>query len=210
MNIIYFLLLKFFNEEKTNTILMIINSFLINVLQTNGISFITANIITSLQTNNKINTYHFFQWFILISIVFILLYHSYKYFQNKLLTKLRQWIRHHLIEIILKINNEKFSEMNFNKLNSPINRISSVSFMVFNDVITYLLPNISFLLIVAIYFLYKNTIFGIGFIIGNIILALYIWWHLQFIIKHNEEYEKQVTESERMLLDLYKQLSDAI
>jgi ABC-type bacteriocin/lantibiotic exporter with double-glycine peptidase domain len=210
MNIIYFLLLKFFNEEKTNTILMIINSFLINVLQTNGISFITANIITSLQTNNKINTYHFFQWFILISIVFILLYHSYKYFQNKLLTKLRQWIRHHLIEIILKINNEKFSEMNFNKLNSPINRISSVSFMVFNDVITYLLPNISFLLIVAIYFLYKNTIFGIGFIIGNIILALYIWWHLQFIIKHNEEYEKQVTESESYLIDILNNMDKIV
>ena len=97
MNIIYFLLLKFFNEEKTNTIMMVINSFLINVLQTNGISFITANIITSLQNTNKQNTYYFFQWFILVSIIFIILYHSYKYFQNKLLTKLRQWMRHNLI-----------------------------------------------------------------------------------------------------------------
>ena len=210
MNIIYFLLLKFFNEEKTNTIMMVINSFLINVLQTNGISFITANIITSLQTNNKINTYHFFQWFVLVSIVFILLYHSYKYFQNKLLTKLRQWMRHNLIEILLKINNEKFSEMNFTKLNSPINRISSVSFMVFNDIITYLLPNITFLLIVAIYFLYKNAIFGIGFIIGNIILVLFMWWHLQFIVKHNEEYEKQVTESESYLIDILNNMDKIV
>ena len=210
MNIIYFLLLKFFNEEKTNTIFMIINSFLINMLQTNGISFITANIITSLQQKNKINTYHFFQWFILISIVFIILYHSYKYFQNKLLTKLRQWMRHRLIEILLKINNEKFSEMNFTKLNSPINRISSVSFMVFNDIITYLLPNITFLFIVAIYFLYKNTIFGTIFIIGNIILLLYMWWHLQFIVKHNEEYEKQVTESESYLIDILNNMDKII
>ena len=210
MNIIYFLLLKFFNEEKTNTILMIMNSFVINILQTNGISFITANIITSLQTNNKINTYHYFQWFILISIIFILLYHSYKYFQNKLLTKLRQWMRHRLIEILLKINNEKFSEMNFTKLNSPINRISSVSFMVFNDIITYLLPNITFLFIVAIYFLYKNTIFGIGFIIGNVILVTYMWWHLQFIVKHNAEYEKQVTESESYLIDILNNMDKIV
>jgi ABC-type bacteriocin/lantibiotic exporter with double-glycine peptidase domain len=210
MNIIYFLLLKFFNEEKTNTIFMIINSFLMNILQTNGISFITANIITSLQIKNKINTFHYFQWFILISIVFIILYHSYKYFQNKLLTKLRQWMRHRLIEILLRLNNEKFSEMNFTKLNSPINRISSISFMVFNDIITYLLPNITFLFIVAIYFLYKNTIFGTGFIIGNIFLMLYMWWHLQFIVKHNEEYEKQVTESESYLIDILNNMDKIV
>lgn len=210
MNIIYFLLLKFFNEEKINTIMMIINSFLINILQTNGISFITANIITSLQNKDEKNTHNFFQWFVLISIVFIILYHFYKYFQNKLLTKLRQWMRHHLIEILLRMNNEKFSEMNFTKLNSPINRISSVSFMVFNDIITYLLPNITFLLIVAIYFLYKNTIFGIGFIFGNMILVLYMWWHLQFITKHNEEYEKQVTESESYLIDILNNMDKII
>jgi ABC-type bacteriocin/lantibiotic exporter with double-glycine peptidase domain len=210
MNIIYFLLLKFFNEEKTNIIMMIINSFVINILQTNGISFITANIITSLQNKNKINTYHFFQWFILISIVFILLYHSYKYFQNKLLTKLRQWMRHHLVEILLKINNEKFSEMNFTKLNSPINRISSVSFMVFNDIITYLLPNVTFLLIVAVYFLYKNMIFGIGFIFGNMVLGVYMWWHLQYITKHNEDYEKQVTESESYLIDILNNMDKIV
>jgi len=210
MNIIYFLLLKFFNEEKTNIIMMIINSFVINILQTNGISFITANIITSLQNKNKINTYHFFQWFILISIVFILLYHSYKYFQNKLLTKLRQWMRHHLVEILLRINNEKFSEMNFTKLNSPINRISSVSFMVFNDIITYLLPNVTFLLIVAVYFLYKNMIFGIGFIFGNMVLGVYMWWHLQYITKHNEDYEKQVTESESYLIDILNNMDKIV
>lgn len=210
MNIIYYLLLKFFNEEKINTIFMIINSFLINILQTNGISYITASIITSLQSENRKNTYVFFQWFVLISIMFILLYHSYKFFQNKLLTKLRQWMRHHLVKILLKINNEQFSEMNFTKLNSPINRISSVSFMVFNDIITYLLPNLTFLLIVSFYFLYKNTIFGTGFIIGNVILVTYMWWHLKFIVGHNEQYEKQVTESESYLIDILNNMDKIV
>jgi ATP-binding cassette subfamily B protein len=211
MNIIYFLLLKFFKEEKTNTIFMILNSFLINILQTNGISFITANIITSLQNkNSNKTTYNYFKWFILVSIIFIILYHSYKYFQNKLLTKLRQWMRHHLVKMILKMNNEKFSEMNFTKLNSPINRISSVSFMVFNDIITYLLPNITFLFIVAIYFLYKNIIFGIGFILGNIILLIYMFWHLKFVFKHNEEYEKHVTESESYLIDILNNMDKIV
>lgn len=211
MNIIYWLLWKFFKEEKQNTIFMILNSFLINVLQTNGISFITANIITSLQKHESHQTtYHYFQWFILVSITFIILYHSYKYFQNKLLTKLRQWMRHHLIKIILKINNEKFSEINFTKLNSPINRISSVSFMVFNDIITYLLPNVTFLCIVAIYFLYQNIIFGIGFIFGNVILISYMIWHLKYVFKHNEEYEKQVTESESYLIDILNNMDKIV
>ena len=153
MNIVFELLSKFFNEEQMNFIMMISISFIINILQTNGITFITANIINFIEKNNRTNVLLFFKFFVVISVMFIILHIFYKYFQNKLLTKLRQWIRFQLVKVMLLVNNENFSEINFTKLNSPINRISSVSFMIFNDIITFIVPNITFLMII-----YKNYI----------------------------------------------------
>ena len=210
MNIVYFLLNKFFQEEKVNTFLMVLTSFIINIFQTNGISYISATIIDSIQKKQLMKASEYFKYFILISILFIFLYNFYKYFQNKLLTKLRQWMRHQLVKMLLLVNNENFSEINFTKLNSPINRISSICFMVFNDIITYLLPNISFLIIISIYFLYNNILFGLIFIFGNIILILYLWFNWNNMIEHNEEYEKYVGDNEAYLVEILNNIDKII
>lgn len=210
MNVVYYLLSIFFKEEAWNTFLVIMTSFIINVFQTGGISFITANIITSLQKNDKTSVNTFFKYFIIISIVYILLYNFYKLFQNKLLTKLRQWMRQQLVKMLLLINNENFSEVNFTKLSSPINRISSVCFMLFNDIIMYLLPNITFLIIIAIYFLYSNLLFGTFFIIGNLIVLFYLYYNWEHMLVHNDEYEKYVGETESYLLEMLNNIDKII
>lgn len=210
MNIVYFLLKQFFQEEQLNTFFMVLASFVINLFQTNGISFITATIIDSIQKKQYDNVHQFFKYFIYVSIMFVFLFYLYKYFQNKLLTKLRQWMRHQLVKMLLLVNNENFSEINFSKLNSPINRISSVSFMVFNDVITYLLPNITFLLMIAIYFLYNNLIFGSIFVIGNILLVLYLSFNWNNMLSHNEEYEKFVSDNEGYLVEILNNIDKII
>jgi ABC-type bacteriocin/lantibiotic exporter with double-glycine peptidase domain len=210
MNIVYYLLNKFYNEEQVNIFLMVFTSFIINIFQTNGISFITASIIESLQKDNIKRTQQFFIYFIGISIFYIFLYNIYKYFQNKILTKLRQWMRHQLITILLMVNNENFSEINFTQMNSPINRVSSVSFMVFNDIITYILPNITFLLIISGYFLYNNLILGTIFILGNIIVAIYLFLNWENMLQHNEEYEKYVNANESYLLEILNNIDKII
>jgi ATP-binding cassette subfamily B protein len=210
MNIVYNLLQHFFYEEYMNTFLMVFTSFIINIIQTNGISYITAKIIDFIHKNKKLLVYDFFKYFVLISVSYILLYNYYKYFQNKLLTKLRQWMRHQLVKAMLIVNNENFSEINFTKLNSPINRISSVCFMVFNDAITYLLPNISFLIIISSYFLLKNTIFGVSFIIGNLILILYLYLNWENMLVYNEDYEKHVNETESYLQEILNNIDKII
>lgn len=210
MNIVYFLLKQFFQEEQLNTLLMVLASFVINLFQTNGISFITANIIDFIQKKQYDNVYQFFKYFIIVSILFVFLFYLYKYFQNKLLTKLRQWMRHQLVKMLLLVNNENFSEINFSKLNSPINRISSVSFMMFNDVISYLLPNITFLLMIAVYFLYNNLIFGSIFVIGNMLLVLYLSFNWNNMLSHNEEYEKFVSDNEAYLVEILNNIDKII
>ena len=210
MNIVTFLLKQFFQEEQLNTFFMVLASFVINLFQTNGISFITATIIDSIQRKQYDNVHQFFKYFIYVSILFVFLFYLYKFFQNKLLTKLRQWMRHQLVKMLLLVNNENFSEINFSKLNSPINRISSVCFMVFNDIITYLLPNITFLLMIAIYFLYNNLIFGSIFIIGNILLVLYLFFNWNNMLSHNEEYEKFVSDNEAYLVEILNNIDKII
>lgn len=201
---------KFFDEEKMNIILMIITSFIINLFQTNGISHITATIIESIQNNDKNKVIEFFKYFIIISVIYLALYNVYKHYQNKLLTKLRQWMRHQLTRILLLVNNENLSEINFTRLNSPINRISSVCFMVFNDIITYILPNITFLMIISIYFLYTNLIYGSLFIIGNILLFIYFLFIWKTILNDNEEYEKYVNANESYLMEILNNIDKII
>ena len=210
MNIIYILLFEFFEEEKINMILTIIISFAINLLQTNGISYITANIIHFLEKRQEDMAETFYKIFIGISVLFLILYHAYKYFQNKLMTKLRQWMRHQLVKTLLLNNNENFSEMNFTRLNSPINRISSVVFMVLNDIIAYLLPNVTFLILICGYFLYQNTSFGIGFILANMIVWFYFWWNWQEMLKYNIAYENGVNETESYLMDVLNNMDKIV
>ena len=210
MNIVYNLLQHFFYEEYVNTFLMVFTSFIINIIQTNGISYITAKIIDFIHKNKKNLVYDFFKYFVFISIAYILLYNYYKYFQNKLLTKLRQWMRHQLVKAMLIVNNENLSEINFTKLNSPINRISSVCFMVFNDMITYLLPNITFLIIISCYFLLKNTIFGVSFIIGNIFLLIYLYLNWENMLVYNDDYEKHVNDTESYLQEILNNIDKII
>lgn len=210
MNIVNYLLSIFFKEEIVNTTLLVTFSFIINIFQTNIISYIGANIIGFVQKNNESKTRDYFTYFVAVSVLYMIFYYFYKYFQNKLLTKLRQWIRHELVKMVLLVNNENFKNINFTKLNSPINRISSVCFMVFNDIITFLLPNITFLFIIAIYFLQKNIEIGITFIIGNILLVGYLYYSWTSMIDKNETYEKMVSENEAYLVEILNNIDKII
>jgi len=210
MNIVYYLLNQFVGEETINIIFMVVLSFMINIFQTNVISFITANIIEEIYGANKKGSVLYFKYFVGISVLYIFLHHLFKHFQNKILTKLRQWIRHNILRIILLVNNEKFSEMNFTKLNSPINRISSVCFLAFNDVITYLLPNLSFLIIVCGYFVYKEVWFGAAFFIANAAIILYLIMNWPDMINSNEEYEKSVGETEAYMVEILNNIDKII
>ena len=85
MNVIYTLLLQFIQQEKAKSIGILLLSLLINLFQINGISYITANIITFMQDKNYnlVNTY--FNYFILASIAFIIIYYLYKILQLSLI-----------------------------------------------------------------------------------------------------------------------------
>jgi len=82
--------------------------------------------------------------------------------------------------------------------------------MLFNDIIAYLLPNVAFLFIISIYFLYKNVILGSGFIFGNICLILYLLYNWNDMLFHIEESEKYVVETESYLQEILNNIDKII
>lgn len=110
------------------------------------------------------------------------------------MTKLRQWVRNKLLQILLRSNNENFSETNFINYETPINRISSICYMISSDVLTFMLPTLIFLLIISIYFLYTNPVLGVTFIVTNATILLYLFYNWDDMIHKNELYEQSITK----------------
>jgi hypothetical protein len=139
-NVVAYLLKKFFHGELKDTMLLIFSSIIINILHVAIISKLTAGIINSVQKLAVVDIYLYFKYFIIISIVYLIIYYIYKILQLRLLSKLRQWIKAEIIEIILRINNDKeLQQINMTELNTPINRISSASFLVINNFTSYII-----------------------------------------------------------------------
>jgi ABC-type bacteriocin/lantibiotic exporter with double-glycine peptidase domain len=210
MELIYKLLEKFLLEEKTNTVLLFVLCIIVNVLQTNGISMVTANIITHIKAGDGASVYKYIYLFIFISLVFLLFYYLYKKVQVDLITKLRQWTRFELFRIVLLNNNENYSQKSFMELDSPIARLSTTSFMMFNDVITFLIPTIIFLLVIVFYIFSINIYLGLFFIFVNALILLYPYFYLNDIIKKNDEYEKSATYNEFYILELLNNMDKII
>lgn len=210
MNIIHTILTQFFLNEKIQTTMIIVISFILNFLQSYGISSISAMIINSLKPNNLMKTNEMFYIFVAISVIYLVFYAVYKLLQNKLLTTLRQWIRQQFVNMLLMINNEKMSNINFTQLASPINRISSVVFMGFTDLILYILPNIVFVIMICMYFFYYDTTLGTIFMIGNLSVLLYLLSVKDSMLDTNKQYEKSVNETETYLQEILNNIDKII
>ncbi len=210
MELIVKLIEKFLSQEKTNTILLFFLCIIVNVIQTNGISMITANIITHMKGGAKSTVYNYIHMFVGISMLFLFFYYLYKKVQVDLITKLRQWTRFELLKVVLLNNNENYSEKSFMELDSPIARLSTVSFMMFNDIITFLIPTIIFIIVIIFYIFFIDVYLGIFFIICNVFILLYPYVYLDDIVKKNDDYEKSATYNEFYVLELLNNMDKII
>lgn len=210
MNFVTYLAYKYFSKEKWTALALFFISLAYNVVQTNGMTKITSNIIQFAQTKQQAKVEEFFYYFVYIVIFFIALYWLFIHCQNMLLTKLRPWVRGQIVDLLLKTNNQKFSEANFSKLNSPINRITDCYYFITNSVVSYWFPNMAYLLITSAYFSYINPMYGLVFLIGNIVLITYYSLVLPSILKNNDNYEKSVIKTDVHLIDLLNNVDKII
>jgi ABC-type bacteriocin/lantibiotic exporter with double-glycine peptidase domain len=128
----------------------------------------------------------------------------------KILSKLRYWLRGEVLKYLLILNNDKYSDINFTTLNAPIFRISNTYFYVFNMIMTTLIPNITMIFIVFLYFMYNNIYIGSIFLLGNIIILIYFTYVVNIIIYHNKIYENDITISESYMVEILNNIDKII
>lgn len=210
MNIVVQLLKEYFQQEYIITGGLIFLSLIVSTIQANGISFVNALIIDSIEKGSKEETYTYYYKLVILSALFIYIYYTYKSLQTTLLTKLRQWIKFRLVGLLLKTNNENMSEINYSKVSSPINRIASVCFMLFTDLFSGMLPSLSFTFIISMYLIYSNLYLGLLFLFGNILVFTWIAINWNTMFEKNDEYEKHTTENESYILEILNNIDKII
>jgi len=210
MNVILYLINKFFQEEYINTGLVIFLDLLETLLKINGISFITANIIKGVENKNYNLSYDYLYYFIGISLIFILLNGVSNYVQKNLLTKMTQWVKREIFKIVLTTNDENYKDSNFIEFITPITRISVSSYVIFSTVLLTLIPISMFLLAIAGYFLFKNTILGVFFITANIFIGLYIYYFWDSLLDKKINHEKKVNENEKYIINLLNNIDKVV
>lgn len=210
MNIVQYLLSLFLSEERWNVGLMIFTSIVINMLQTNGISFLTANIIQQLEEKETRQAFTYFRYFIFVSILYITIYYGYRWFKDRMMTKLTQWLQYQIVKMIMTINNQTMSNSNFTNINTLINQLTTTCFTFFTDVITYLIPNIVFLLVVAGYFLYHHVGIGALFIMGNLVLVAFYFLQWNHVMTKNLHYEGLNVQGEAQLVEILNNLDKIV
>ena len=210
MNIIYNLLIQFLKNHKLKTIGILVLSLIINVFQVNAISYITANIMTAIQNKDFNKVFTYFNYFLTSAVIFIIIFYIYKLIQNSLTIKLALWIKNELLNIIFNSNNENFSNVNFNEFLTPMHRISHNCYLLFYNVASELIPNLAFLIMISIYFISYNPLFGILFLLSNICIFLYIYFVWDELMKVRMDYETKVNNNDNYLIDILNNMDKVI
>jgi len=210
METILYLLREFFAEERWNTIMLLIVGLISNILQANTISYFTSRILEGIQKKEMSSVSTYFSYFVWTTVGYSLLYYLYRMFQNRILTKMRQWVRYQLLRMILLVNNEHLGGTNFTKLVTPINRVSSVCFQVFTDMVMFIIPNLLFLLVITGMVFYVDVKMGIAFLLGNMAWICYVIYSWKSMTLKNDIYEESVMETESQLTEIMNNIDKII
>ena len=203
--LVFSILEIFSKEEKWNIFFLFLVSTLSSVLQTNGISYITSNLINSIKDGGSVsqsNIWFYYKFLIAGLVAYLILYYVFYYLQNHLLTKMRPWARHKMLEFLLMVNSDSFSEINFTRLNSPIHRVADLICSIMSDIISYVLPNFMYLMVTTCYFLYLSPVFGVIFLIGNLVLFSFFFSQYNSLLHENESYESEVHHTDSYMIDM--------
>lgn len=201
MNIFQYLCSKFFAEQKVKIILLCILSLIISFFYTNLSSIVNANIIQGIQQNDYKKTLSNFRYFIGVSAIFLFIYYIYRTLQNNVLTILVHWTKSEIYNFILLANNENMRNVNFVEFITPITRISNSCNLLLSDILTSIVPTVAFLIVIFIYFIYKDVALGIGFLSGNILILLYFLYFWKDMFEYKKKQEMITVDNERYIID---------
>ena len=210
MNIFIYLFQKFFQLQKGNMIGLLSLTLFLSFIYANISSKINARIIQAIQHSQTNESFKYFWFLLVVSIVFLFVHYIYKMIHNNLLTNLTNWVKKELFEFILKSNYENMKNINFADFITPITRIAAAATSLLHDIISNLIPSIGFLIVITAYFCLKNWKLGAGFLLGNCFIFVYLFFCWKSMFEYKKKQEKIVVENERYILDNLNNLDKVI
>ena len=210
MHFIFHFLRQFLEEESFRTIGVFCAAILINLVQTKGVSETSSKLIDAVHHNRMPSIMELFYTYSGLLLLMVVLYYTYYTLENDLLTKLKSWSRHKMLEALILVNHENFSDENFSKLNSPIHRVADLFVAILNKIISNVLPNLIFLLVVSAYFFTVSPMLSLFFFVGNVIVVFYYWYFYDDMIKKNVEYEDKLFDTDSHLIDVLNNMDKIV
>ena len=208
-NLFYYILGEFLKENRMHLLFLIVISLALGLLQTNGISTLTAKMIDILQKKDK-GIWRIFQILCGMYILYHVLQYLFVEVNTALVTKMKQWARFKLLELVMRVNNDIFSEINFTKLNSPIHRIADLIALIISDIMAYMLPNLIFVFVIGIHFLLLSPLLSSIFLIGNLFILFFYFYTFNDVLKRNQAFESEQQEADGLLIDLLSNMDKIV
>jgi ABC-type bacteriocin/lantibiotic exporter with double-glycine peptidase domain len=201
----------FLKEEYIKVFGLFSTTIAIQVIQTKGISETSSKLIDAVHHNRMGDIMNIFYFYAFLMAVMLLLYHLMYSLENQILTKLRSWARHKIVEAVIRVNHDiNFSDINFTKLNSPIHRLADLFSSILNRVMSNLLPNSIFLFVVSAYFFQISPLLSIFFFTGNILIAGYYYYFFDQIIEDNVKFENLLFQTDAHMIDLLNNIDKIV
>jgi ABC-type multidrug transport system fused ATPase/permease subunit len=192
---------SFFMSELKLSIFIILLSILSSLFKVNVMSNITAKIIESIKNNKVDVSYNLFYYFIIVYVIYLILINLYKLSEKYFKIKIKEYFRKNLIKYLLELNNENFKDINFIKFASPMFRFCNSSFFIFNSIYNTLLPNITILFVVLVYFLYYSPLLALIFLIGNVFIIIYFYYKSKIFLQNGIKHEEITNIIETYILE---------
>ena len=206
----YYLLTEFSKSNSWSIIALVGVSLGINLVNTYGISKMIAKLYDVVKSGTASTIWTTFYCVVFAYIIYQALYYVFYDIEKNIVYKLKMWLRYKLMDLIMLVNNDIFSDVNFASLNSPIHRVADLIAYIVTDVSGYLLPNILLLIIVTIYFFGISSNLALVFLICNITIFLIYKSIFRNLIEENEKYENKNVETDNTMIDLLNNMDKII
>ena len=179
------------NKKYIRKIFILFSFYIVYALSETYLFYYLISIIIKL-INQKSTNLNIISTKVILGLVFYLSsFYIYRNYHIDTLVNFRLEIRKTLFDLLFKSNDNSFINKNYQRFHSLINRLSMVSYIVYNYISTYTLPSIIYTIILSIV-LFKNSKFCFIFLLlVNLLMILFIKMKIKKMNKHSIGYELQ-------------------
>lgn len=205
-----FLLTEFSKDNFWSILSLMGVSLGINLINTYGISNMVAKLYDATEKGTTTAIWTTFYWLAFFYIIYQALYYVFYDIEKNIVYKLKMWLRYKLMDLVMMVNNNIYSDVNFANLTSPIHRIADLIGYIVSNVSGYLLPNVILLVIVSFYFFTINPILSAVFFASNLVIIFIFKSIFGKLIDENMNYENKNIDTDSAMVDMLNNMDKIV